>query len=1106
MGYSQKGWGIPDLETAPANAQTFPGELPGPGETMQCARCAGMNPPGSRFCSHCGNALGSHRVAEPGFAPAPALAAFAEERKFITVMFADVQGSLDLIKESDPEKARALLDSLLGLMTAAVGRHEGTVSQVLGDGIMALFGAPVGQEDHALRACLAALELQRTMREYALRPEAGAGAGPKVRIGLNSGEVVMSRTAGDAPGHYRPVGVPTHLASRLEKLAEPGSILLSSGTMRLVEGSVKVVARGTASIRGIRDPLPLYELTEVMADGGRFNASLARGLTPLVGRRAEFAQLEALLLRARSGNGCAAGVRGDAGIGKSRLSHELVNSASAGDTRLWRAAGFAHAANIPYFPLTVLTRMRMDIGDQDDEATIRRKVAETLARFQPSLEKHADAMLALLNVAKPSGAWEQLEPFRRRQRLFDVLYELVLGSARDRPLIFLFEDIHWIDSETRAFVNGAFERLADARVFLLMTYRNDLSHDWGRHRTFNELTLERLEPPDVDFLCSRLLGTSAELAPVKALLTERAQGNPFYLEEIVRSLAEDGSLIGAPGDYRIGQASLGIRTPASLNAVISARVDHLPADAKNLLHAAAVIGQSMNAELLRSVADLPQEDFQRECSILHAAGMLQPKRSPTGLDLVFVHALILEVTAGSLTRSRRTTLHGRVIEALQRLYHDRLDEQTEVLADHALRGERWAEAVGYCLKACSRAVMRSANREALAAFEKGMQAAENLRDPKAKAGALVDLRLAASGALITLGHLPRAIENLHVAEALARGAGDGRRVAAVTLNLAFMLWMAGNHARGLEAAERALAAVSSESSRAVQFTAYHQIGLLRHALGRYSAAIAAYRKLLGEFPEELANRRLRSGWPVYPAVNIRTFLTSSYMHTGEFAQAERTAAEGEQFARDLNHANTQVMADNASGSVLLHKGEAALAMEVFSRSLALCRENDLHTMYPAVAADLGMAMTRCGDVPGAIALLEDALRRETYRQGGRYTEFFLLNSLCVAMLAAGRHADGRSAAHRAEALCRSTEEAGHLAISLMRVADFSVAAGDEPRDVVETLYREAILQARSCGMRPLEADCHRALGNFLERTTRARAEEEHGLARRLYSEMGIQSS
>ena len=1073
---------------------------------MKCAGCEGMNLPGSRFCSQCGEAIGSNRPAAPETAPAAVAPAFAEERKFITVMFADVQGSLELIEESDPERARALLDSLLALMIAAVRRHEGTVSQILGDGIMALFGAPVGQEDHALRACLSALDLQRTMREYGVQWDSKAGVRPEVRIGLNSGEVVMSRSAGDALGHYRPVGVPTHLASRLEKLASPGGILLSSGTMQLVDGSVKVVDRGSAFIRGIREPLPLYELTGVVADGGRFKASLARGLTPHVGRREEFAQLEALLVRVKSGDGRAAGVRGEAGIGKSRLSYELVRSNAAGEARLWRAAGFAHAASIAYFPLTNLARARMQIGDQDDEATIRRKVADALADFEPSMEKHAEAMLALLNVARPSEEWERLEPFRRRHRLFEALYEIMLASARVRPLIFLFEDIHWIDSETRSFLNGAFERLAGAPVLLMMTYRNDLSHDWGRHRNFTELTLERLGQPDVETLCDRLLGTSAELGPVKALLFERAQGNPFFVEEIVRSLAEDGSLTGVPGDYRLGRLNRRIKTPATLSAVISARIDRLPVEAKDLLQAAAVIGQSMSAELLRCVANASQEEFQRNCSVLHAAGMLEPRRSPTGLDLAFVHALIQEVTAGSLTRSRRTSLHARVIESLQRLFYDRLDEKTEVLAEHALRGERWSEAVGYYLKACSRAGMRSANHEALAAFEKGMEAAENLRDSNAKAGALVDLRLAALGALVTLGHLPRAIENLHVAEALAHGAGDGRRVAAVTLNLAFMLWMAGNHTRGLEAAERALAAISKESSQAVQFTAYHQIGLLQHALGRYAAAIAAYRKLLDEFPEELENKRLRSGWPVYPAVNIRTFLTSSFMHTGDFAEAERMAAEGEQLARDLNHANTQVMADNATGSVLLHRGEAATAVEVFSRSIALCKENDLHTMYPAVAADLGMAMTRSGNVSGAISLLEDALRRETYRQGGRYTEFFLLNSLCVAMLAAGRLTDARSAALRAEALCRSTEEAGHLAISLMRVADIGAAAGDEARDLVESRYREAILQAQQCGMRPLEADCHRALGNFLaQRTAVGRAEEELGHARRLYSQLGIQS-
>lgn len=1050
---------------------------------MKCVQCSATNPEGSRFCCQCGTSM-ERRTARATAEEAGEAPSFVEERKVITVMFADVKGSTELIDNADPEQAQALLDSVLEIMVEAVNRHQGTVSQVLGDGILALFGAPVAHEDHATRACLAALDLQYKLEETRLQRRERLGADVAVRVGLNSGEVLMSPARDGLNSHYRPLGVTTHLAARLEQLANPGSVLISGNTMRLVDGLFDVVARPPTAIKGVKDPIALYELIGVVADGTRLKASLARGSTPLVGRQGEFEQLDGLLADVIARRGRAVGIRGDAGIGKSRLCHELIRSLASEEFSIWQLTALAHRSGIAYYPLASMLRSNMHINSRDDEAAIRAKLEQALKHLDPSLTQHATPLLALLSVAKPSPEWEHLPAPRRRREIFDALLAVIQANAGQRPLILLFEDIQMLDSESRAFVNVLVEEIAGKPMLLLLTYRPGLIHDWEHHRHFTELDLETLKATDTEILCNHLIGTAPDLQPVRTQLLDRAQGNPFFLEEIFNSLVEDGSLIGTPGNYRLGQPGLKVKTPATLHALVAARVDRLPAGAKDLLQAAAVIGETMSVELLRAVTVTSEEQFQRDQATLYDAGMLLPRQALTGPQLAFSHALIQEVIAGSLARSRRTLLNGRVIKAMQSLYGERLEEYSEVLAEHALRGEYWDEAVQYLLQACARATLRSANSEAITAFEKGLLAAGNLTDAKLKAEAMVDLRLGALGALIPDGHLARIIEVLHEAEKIASDASDARRVAAVTLQLSAVLWMAGNHTLGLAAAERSLAAANhEEANHFAQIAAHHQIGILLHALGRYPAAIDTLRRLLDEYPAEVNGTRLLRGWPVLPSISVRGFLSSSLMHLGDFAAAESVVGEIERIASELNHPHSQTVADSATGNLLLHRGDAAAAVKVFSHAMVVCRDHDLPTVYAAAAADLGLALARNNETERAIGLVEDALRRDTYLPGGRHTEYSLLYSLACALLAAGRHEAAQEAASGAEALARSTEEAGNLAYALKLGADIEAAAGSMP-ELVEARYLEAISHALTLGMRPLEQACHTDLADFLARHDR----------------------
>ena len=472
------------------------------------------------------------------------------ERKQVTVFFADIKDSTRLIEGLDPEAAQQLLDPALRLMMEAVHRFEGTVNQVLGDGIMALFGAPIAHEDHALRACYAALALQSAIRPYADEVRRAQGMVLQLRVGLNSGEVVVRAIGNDLHMDYSAVGQHTHLAARMEQLATPGTILLTAATWRLVEGLVRVQALGAVPVKGLTAPVEAFELVGVTALRRRLQAAAARGLTRFVGRQHELEALHQALAQAAAGHGQVAALVGEAGVGKSRLAYEFVHTHPTQGWLVLESASVSYGKATPYFPVLDLLRRYCHLEEQDDPRTVRAKVTGQVLTLDEALQDTLPALLSLLEVLPDDSPFRTLDPPQRRQHTLQALKRVLLRESQVQPLLLVCEDLHWIDAETQALLDSLVESLPTAQLLLLVNYRPEYQHGWGSKTYYTQLRLDPLPPASADEFLQALLGDDPSLVPLKQLLIARTEGNPFFLEESVRTLVETGVLVGEPAGPR----------------------------------------------------------------------------------------------------------------------------------------------------------------------------------------------------------------------------------------------------------------------------------------------------------------------------------------------------------------------------------------------------------------------------------------------------------------------------------------------------------------------------------------------------------------------------
>jgi class 3 adenylate cyclase len=589
-----------------------------------CSGCGESNRSGAKFCRKCGHGLSAVVPSTPSRFAAPdpesytpkllaekiltSKAALEGERKQVTVLFADLKGSMELLADRDPEEARKLLDPVLERMMEAVHRYEGTVNQVMGDGIMALFGAPLAHEDHAVRACYAALRMQEAVKRYAEDVRRSHGAVVKIRVGLNSGEVVVRAIGRDLHMDYTAVGQTTHLAARMEQIADSGAIVITPETLALAEGYVAVKSLGPVPVKGLADPVEIHEVTGAGAGRTRFHAAARRGLSRFVGRDEELKQLRQALELARNARGQVVAMVGEPGVGKSRLFHEFTRSHLTEGGLVVAASSLSCGKATAYLPITDFLRSYFRIEERDDIRAIRAKVTGNVLALDQALEDCVAPVLWLLEALPADSPFLSLDAPQRRHRTLEAVKRVLLRESQARPLVAVFEDLHWIDSETQAVLDILVDGVPAARLLLLVNYRPEYRHGWGNKTYYRQLRVDPLQPENAEALLHTLVGDHPSLDRFRQLLLDRTEGNPLFLEESVRVLIETGVFAGEPGSYRSTRKAETIEVPATVQAILAARIERLAPDDKRLLQAASVIGTEVSSPMLIVVVPVVHND------------------------------------------------------------------------------------------------------------------------------------------------------------------------------------------------------------------------------------------------------------------------------------------------------------------------------------------------------------------------------------------------------------------------------------------------------------------------------------------------------------------
>jgi class 3 adenylate cyclase/predicted ATPase len=913
------------------------------------------------------------------------------ERKTITALFADIKGSMELIEDLDPEEARALIDPALQLMMEAVHRYEGYVVQSTGDGIFALFGAPIAHEDHPQRALFAALRMQAELKGYADQLRLQGQQPLEVRVGVNTGEVVVrSIHTEDLRTEYTPIGHSTSLAARLQSLATGGGIVMSEQTYRLTEGYFECKALGAAKVKGVSEPVPIYEVLGVGPLRTRLQVAARRGFTRFVGRQRELEQLQHVLEQAKAGHGQIVGVMGEPGLGKSRLFHEFKLTAHSGALVL-EASSVSYGKASPYLPVIELLKSYFQVQPQDDERQRKAKVMGQVLTLDRSLEDTLPYLFALLGIEEQPSPLQQMDPQIRRRHTFEALKKLFLRESLNQPLILIFEDLHWIDGETQGFLDVLSESVASAKLLLLVNYRPEYRHEWEQKTYYTQVRLAPLGQAEAEEFLDVLLGETvgahpgsapqspdtvagrAPLHALKQLILDKTEGTPFFMEEVVQELREQGVLSDGRAHDR-APLPTALHIPTTVQGVLAARIDRLAPDEKGLLQQLAVIGREFPLSLLRHVITHPEEELYRLLAVLQHKEFLYEQPAFPEVEYSFKHALTQEVAYGSVLHEHRKAIHERTAQAIETLYHATLEEHYGELAHHYSRSGKTEKAIEYLHLAGQQAVQRSANEEAITHLTTALELLKTLPDTRERTQHELLLQVTLGVPLRTTRGVssPEVQATYTRARELCQQVGETRQLFPVLSGLQRVHQQRGELLVARELGEQLLGLAQQEHDPILLMEAYWVLGLTLFHLGELGTAQAHLEQ--GMTLYDVQDHRI----PVFLA-NIEagvvglSFAARILCHLGYPDQALQKSEAARTLAQERSHpfslAGARVLA------ALLHqlRRDIALTQEWAEAGITLAREHGFPVWLELGTVVRGWALAEQGQGEEGVSQIRHGL-------------------------------------------------------------------------------------------------------------------------------------
>ena len=893
--------------------------------------------------------------------------------------------------EPEGVDAWSIMSRALDIVIDKLQTYGGRIEELTPTGILASFGVdPV--DDAPRRAAHAALAIHKRVA----RAAESTTRTPGVKIGIDVAEVLVGRSETrsdiDADAKRAQRSVLDHL---MEAIGTDETVA-SAAAGQFLERRFELVPIDGGAGTGDQP----YRLTGQERRG----LGLWGAMTQFVGRQDELEALRGRLVAAGRGHGQLVAVVGEPGVGKSRLFWEFTHSAHVDGWLVLHMGAVPYGKTTPYLPAIEMLKAYCGIGDRDDQRTICEKVTGKLLALDTGSEFTLPALRALLDLPGEDRKWEALDPAGRRRHTLDALKRLLIQESKVQPLVLVFEDLHWMDGETQTLLDNLVESLPAMRLMLLVNYRPEYSHVWGSKTYYRQLRVESLLAESAGELLDALLGPDAALGPLKQLLVERTEGNPFFLEESVRALVETAALAGERGTYRVTRPVEHLKIPATVQAILAARIDRLGPEAKRLLQAAAVIGKDVPMPLLLAIADAPEHEVRTELTRLQAAEFLYETRLFPDLEYTFKHALTHEVAYGGLLHDRQRALHARITEAIERLSPERVTEQVERLAHHALRGELWEKAVTYLRQAGLRAMARGANREAIAHLEQALGALRHLPETRETTELAIDIRLDLWNALIRLGEWARMGEHLQEAEGLARTLGDQHRLGRIATFMVSQCGITGDYDGAVRFGQEALSIARTLDDRSIEVAATSYLGITYAARGEFIDAAAFLERnvaLEGDLRYE------RFGAPASQSALSGAHLAAVLSELGRFDEAIGHAETAVRIAEAADYPFTLHQGLLDLGRAHLRRGDLPRATRVLERNLDLCRTWQIVGGIPLVAATLGAAYALAGRADGALPLVAGAVEEFRRRQWHSRPALILLYA-GMTYLSAGRIDEGSS--------------------------------------------------------------------------------------------------
>jgi class 3 adenylate cyclase/tetratricopeptide (TPR) repeat protein len=942
-----------------------------------CPECGMANPSGSKFCNEC-----AQNLTIPASGPAPKELSFDEkldkirrylptgladkilsqrdriegERKLVTVMFCDMEGFTVLSEKLGPEEAYSIMDEVYEILINKVHDYEGTVNEMTGDGIMALFGAPIALEDAPQRAIRSAYSIHREIARFSdkIKQEREAIPPLKMRIGIHTGSVVVGTLGNDLRVEFKAVGDTVNLASRMEGLAQPGSTYVSGETFKLTEGLFRYESLGEKEAKGKQEPIAVYRVIGTSKQRTRFDVSAERGLTPFVGRGRELELLLDGFERAKEGRGKAFSITAEAGVGKSRLLYEFRKAVSNENVTLLEGKCLSYSRGITYHPIIDILRSNFDVREEDGDVEIRQKVRNGLKVLGVDGASILPYILELLG-AKNSGIDKiPMSPEARKDRTMEAVKLITLKGSEIRPLIIATEDLHWMDKSSEEYLKNLLNSIPGARILLIFTYRPEFVHTWGGKSYHSQLTLNRLSNRESLAMITYLLGTEEIGTNLKELVLEKTEGIPFFIEEFIKSLKDLGIIERKDDAYYLVKGAVEVTIPNTIQDVIMTRVDTLPDGAKDVLQTGSVIEREFSYELIKRVTGISQDKLLSCMSVLKDSELLYERGIYLQSIYIFKHALTKEVVYDSILTKRRKRLHNEIGLAIEEISGINMEEFYAILAEHFVIGENYQKGAKYSNLTAKQARKRSAFNDAISYAKKNVYCIEKLPQTDDMQKKRIDARTWLGQYYLQMNYWEESKEAIEPIVNLAVKNDYKRRLPQIyTIMGEYNFHIKDNLSECFSHLEEAI-------KIAEEINDFASIGLTNLFRGITKGCNCEFEKGLSSLEKTLEiSMAANHLWGVSQLKSLISYYIYFYQGKGDLAY--ETSKEAIRIAEESGEIHSKAISYSHHGFSLISKGFLEDASEHFLKTITLCERINLFTHNAIAQYGLGETYSEMGE-------------------------------------------------------------------------------------------------------------------------------------------------